>query len=240
MRPNPKNFQKGLLLRSFLTEGGQAGLILVGLVAMILGVAGTFVWQQVSRQVAMPKPASSAVPTPTTIPNPTANPDSIPIKSGSIGADWKTYTNTKLGYSLKYPPNWENDLDHGPGSSLHPPLPNESPGGGVDYLFSGISVYEINKEYNPEGLSFEEYVEKDRVQGEGVSRTVKKLSIDSLEGLEVTQFWEDLSQSYPFKSAYIKHNSKIYTIRLEQNGSFPEVRIHVNTFDQILSTFKFE
>ena len=76
-------------------QKGLAPILIVILIALAVG--GYLVYQNQSKSVSPVKTDTSPAPTGATE---TANPD-------SIGANWKTYTNTQHGYSLKYPTTWD-------------------------------------------------------------------------------------------------------------------------------------
>lgn len=85
-----------------------------------------------------PCPTSQSSPTPS---DETANPD-------SIGANWKTYTNKQLGFSLKYPPNWKVDINCNGQGSVY----TRSSGGGIKYIDSPCFTTPDFKQ-GPSGLS---------------------------------------------------------------------------------------
>jgi hypothetical protein len=73
-------------------KGFIAPLLLALIVIMLIG-GGVYVYQQ-NKQANQPTTAISTTQTP-----------------NSQTADWKTYTNTKYGYSLQYPNDWEVDSE---------------------------------------------------------------------------------------------------------------------------------
>ncbi len=94
--------QKGLSLRSFLAEGGQTQvLILAGIVILIAVAGGIFFLGRLTA----PKPQTQ---TPVATPQPSPSPLSTktPAKVEDPTANWKTYTNTKIGFQIKYPPRF--------------------------------------------------------------------------------------------------------------------------------------
>lgn len=78
-------------------------LIIVAIFFLLLTIVAAYLmlWQKPASQPAATTSATPAPSTPT--PNPTANSDSTPIQSGSIGANWQTYSNPGLGFSFLYP-----------------------------------------------------------------------------------------------------------------------------------------
>lgn len=69
----------------------------------------------INTQYFLRKHQSSPTPAPQYQSSPTASPQKSPINEtanpDSIGANWKTYTNDKLGFSLDYPQNWFINTD---------------------------------------------------------------------------------------------------------------------------------
>lgn len=69
--------------------------IIIGIVVFLLlagGAAAGYIFREQLDLVSKPNPTLTPITTVTPTPNPTA--------------DWKTYTNNSLGYTLKYPTNW--------------------------------------------------------------------------------------------------------------------------------------
>lgn len=80
-----------------MRQKGFAPIII--LVLILLGVIGYFIYQNTQLQK-----SNSNVTSPSTVPNANLL-QSSPTPDPTV--NWKTYTNTKYGYSVKYPSNWE-------------------------------------------------------------------------------------------------------------------------------------
>lgn len=65
-------------------------ILLIVLILTILGVGGMYAYKNFF--VKVPEPTPTPIATPESTPDPTA--------------DWETYTNTKRGYSMRYPTDW--------------------------------------------------------------------------------------------------------------------------------------
>lgn len=74
-------------------QKGQAAILIVVAILIVAATAGgAYYLGKPTFQTPQP------IPSPSVTPNETANPD-------SIGVNWKTYTNTRFGYSFEYPPD---------------------------------------------------------------------------------------------------------------------------------------
>lgn len=78
-------------------QKGLAPILIVLLIA-VLGVGGYFVYTSLRGGVADVAISPSGIPAITTVPTSSSNPDET--------ANWKTYTDTKQKFSIKYPPAW--------------------------------------------------------------------------------------------------------------------------------------
>ncbi len=87
---------------------------IVGILLLIIVLGGAYFLGIISNQQSSQQVAQQEVVKPT------------PISAPDETANWKTYINTKLGYSLKYPPDWglrecPKDCDGGEGTQLLSP-----------------------------------------------------------------------------------------------------------------------
>lgn len=86
-----------------MKQKGLAPLVIIILIALAVG--GYLLYQKQFKSITVFQPSLSPAAS-LELPGvgETANPD-------LIGANWKTYTNTKYGYSFQYPSNWVETVD---------------------------------------------------------------------------------------------------------------------------------
>ncbi len=90
------NKQKGLPV-------SQVGLVPILIIILIaLAVGGYLIYQKQFK----PTPVSQPLPSP--IASPIASSSAETDNPDSIGANWKTYTNSQFGYSFKYPSDYKS------------------------------------------------------------------------------------------------------------------------------------
>lgn len=89
--------QKGLPLRSSLAEVGQAQVLILAGIVLVLALAGGIFYLG---RISAPKPQNVATSSPQ--PSPTLSPTTSPDPT----ANWKTYTDDQLGISFKYAPDY--------------------------------------------------------------------------------------------------------------------------------------
>lgn len=135
-------------------------------------------------------------------------------------ANWKTYTDSKYGYSLKYPPQWE----------INPPP-----------LGNGILIG-LN-EPNEDQIAVNVSPIKDAIMAESCKQT-QQVFLNNVPAsrCELTQkigAERGVVYNPPItsKTVYIEalHNDRYYNLSLTFNQTSDKFK----TFDQILSTFKF-
>ncbi len=163
----------------------------------------------------------------------TSKSDASPAPTGvDETANWKTYTNTKYGYSVKYPPDWSS----GDGSFI-------APGGQSGYGYSDVSIQVLSKSVNFDNTNrekdtLEEYVKKDAGGETGPSKTpisVKKITTQS-GNIGFAVEWEASGWSA---------NKKTYTAFFElPNDKTSTIQIggtegYLDVYHLIVSTFKF-
>jgi len=77
----------------------------IGIVIVLL-VGALFVWQKSNTSTPTPIPSPTPIiPPPTTTPSP-VSPTPPPVAPYQTPTGWTTYTNSDLGFSLKYPSQW--------------------------------------------------------------------------------------------------------------------------------------
>lgn len=199
--------------------------ILIVLLVAVLGIVGYFIYTNYSNSQSKTEPVVTQT---NPIPTPAESTTSTEM------ANWKTYTNTYLGYSLKYPPDWILS-DSGGGTIIKA---SEAIGSGpepVEY-FIWFSLYE-----NPQHKSFKEVVttieglpkdvqdkfeySADQIAGFPVYRTT---SLPSAHGAESVFFTDS-------KGNYIEVAFNPYS----KQNPWPQQDRFYKIFGQILSTFRF-
>jgi len=236
-------------------QHGFAPILIVTILAAVLG--GYFYFQK-----------SQTSPTTPTSPIHACSPDSkmcsdgshvsrippncdfapCPTSSTTSSADmtnWKTYTNTKKGYSFKYPSDWQllsirnvsggeitaDDNDQTTARLVSPAKPCPS-GITNDPTVCGFGeVIEIMIQDNPKDLSLKEFVDTHNVYVDKNKIRSEPFLLNGIDGLKV----DIVGFSAPFY--YFKKGAKLFEIA--DNKSFWLLKEKASLFNQILSTFKF-
>ncbi len=97
MNPEP---EKSLLLPILLSV---LGATVVGGGAYYMGVNQS---QNQPTVIVTATPVPTSTPIASSTPSPTPSPTATPAATIDSTANWKTYTDTKYGFSFKYPPTW--------------------------------------------------------------------------------------------------------------------------------------
>lgn len=145
-----------------------------------------------------------------------------PIQNQTVDTStWKTYTNAKYYYAIKYPPEWEvseEGVEFYQYSDVVSLRILSSPSEDDEYIF-------ISASNNPENLSIKDFLVKKRfISADLFEFTIIKL--DNIEGLKYDVPVELSQQNFAFnKGGYFY-----------QVGRIGEPK---TTMNQILSTFKF-
>ena len=180
-------------------------------------------------------------------PSPESSVQTQPSPTPDETANWKTYTNSNLGFSLKYPEflcvesrdtvriELRNCVIDEFGANY--PLSQIPPEAfvrisiTVDKIDHNISIEEyLNQKYPPNKYGLPSYQNQEA--------TMEKITIDNQPGRlsEKGMLFENT-----VKTAWIKNNTRIYEIttysREETGGEYSQKASRV--FDQILSTFRF-
>ncbi|HSX40096.1 MAG TPA: hypothetical protein VLF68_00635 [Candidatus Saccharimonadales bacterium] len=226
--------------------------LLIGVVVFILVIlgAGAFVLQSKNnkQQIAQLTPAPTKPITPPSTPDPTAN--------------WKTYTNTMYGYTLKYPNTWEawNGLYYPAQISSSQVIqiiskPDYIPliqKAGIllenfeknDYAWIEINVTPLGQQYNhgneletvttstdiPTFFGFKDNSQEITLNGQVAYSMVKPIAPREVS----TGF-----QNGILKRVATRINGNIVNMDAQYPHGFTETNSLAETFDQILSTFKF-
>lgn len=209
-----------------MSKGFASIIILLGIAVIIL-IGGVVVYQKVLAPKANPTPTPIASPTP----DPTAN--------------WKTYTNSILGYQVRYPSDWvirDAAPDSGGGqpnkSSVFVDIIKNSEENNYPFGFLSIEgsldvlANNVEKDINK---AFENWIDPyANMQSRGYKKSVE--IINSINLVIMEGIFSHESRPYYAKTYYLKtHDNKsaivIYT------RDYPEKK--GSSFDQILSTFKY-
>lgn len=137
-------------------------------------------------------------------------------------ASWKTYTSNEYDITFKYPLDWKLSTQNGTDNAsffitLTPPVQRS-------HLGDNIS---IDVHANPNNLSIDQFVGA-RVGG-GPYR-FKPIDVNGVEAQESL----DLPETSYVRRIYIKRNLHIYQIFIQSDADN-----YLDTFDKLLSTFKF-
>jgi hypothetical protein len=172
--------------------------------------------QVISPTIQAPLQTTQTVsPTPKTV---------ISIKTPpDLTTDWKMYTNTKLGYKLKYPRNWilvEPCVENCQGPI---PLSIKSP---IFIHPDGQLIIDV-QDLTCQGLNNQSW-------SKPVNKTT--INIDGQAGLLITgKFDYNDNQLHDVKNICIPFNGKGYYFSMWSLNNQGDIKI----FDQIISTFKF-
>jgi len=162
----------------------------------------------------------------TSTPPSSISPTSSPITEEV--ANWKTYTNTKYGYSLKYPS--EMRLTE-PGNETYLTLdPSQEKEQDFHHtLIVGISVLP-----NKERLSIDELIEKIQASTSAIQiKNKQDVTVGGVKGKKVigSALGSDFTKIFiPYEDSFVVLTASIGIEKYQQ---------YVQVFDQILSTFKF-
>lgn len=208
-------------------QKGQAPvLILVGILVIVAVAGGAF---YLGRQTT-PKPSPSPVVTSQT-PKPTNT--SLESTGSAETANWKTYKNSQYSYSFKYPQELVEQ-----NGTIYTKLPGSNERSDTNMVFTANvfprTTYRGPKITDPVGIkketsdkTFEVITDKLTLNG----RSANKLRIDVLSGSQ--------TENVPAIAAAIDLGSNILYVYISNTSSI-ELQKYNTTFDQILSTFKFQ
>lgn len=176
---------------------------------------------------------SKSKPQPTPKPTPTVNP--LPTPTDET-ANWKTYENTKYGYTIKLPPNWSMK------AATEDPLGETcSAVNGTENILelSKNSIKEcgfIGEMLPPQDIDITIWVTSAFQDIYSILSNPGKITIG---GIEATRYKFKDNAEFPNVQdtrIYLNHNNKGYIIYLREDsgGNFLDL-----IYNQILSTFKF-
>lgn len=201
-------------------QKGLAPILIVILIALAVG--GYLVYSKQTTQSTPAPKAASPVPTDT---GETANPD-------SIGANWKTYTNTLYGYLIKLPPELfadeiVNRVDINTNPSGYPSASIAVVSGPDDFEFKFLTQFlsmKINDQKKIEG-EFEGFNTFDRLPDE-------KIADNTAMVFENSKIYEFVGKN---RKWIIQKGDKTYILSL-----LYQTDDELNKYNKIFSTIKFQ
>lgn len=175
---------------------------------------------------------------------PTATPLPTQIPTPDETANWKTYTNNKLNYSIKIPRDWliddkENVFIRTSGEAIF--LPQSEKDKGV--FSTKIAITKLTNEKIRYSLNtetqFNEWLLMPAATDVRRLAKVENLKIDNLDAVKFISTTLPGDATEPFFSivTWFRKNGSNYYI--EFGGDEKIVNGNVNIYNQILSTFKF-
>ncbi len=226
-------------------------LILVGI--LILGLVAGGVYYSWTGKSANPIPPPTPVVTSVSQPSSASQATPIPSPDSDETANWKTYTDSTLVASFKYPSNWT--LNSGRYGISTPTIKDDwyidvsDPNYGDSTCRGDCPVFNVTVSVynNDQNLDLASYIKKDFnsiTGGAGNFSQVKLENTILANGLSFTKVTGFPGGNY--YSLYALHNKRVYIIGVGAgvNGmrddiNSAKVKQNLAIFDQILSTFKF-
>ena len=164
-----------------------------------------------SKLTSTPAQEQTATPSPTPTPDPTA--------------DWKTFGGEKFGYSFNYPNDWTQNSDSLISMPADPSCPHCAPGPGN----IGISYFD-----NPSSLSLSDYL-KANPNSFGGNYYIKDFKPYSVPGIKDAMLDPTSLGAYDVQEQALLNSGKsIVSLYCASSAC-----TNNNTFEKILSTFKF-
>ena len=202
-----------------MNQKGFANIILVVVIVILVGAVGYFALVKKSEPIAQqPTPTSTQTITPTKPPvSPTPT-------TPSETANWKTYTNTKYGISIKYPP-YNNELKALGGNISVEVLDDTKPEEGPGAFWTGVAQRIWHERYEKKGNY--------KIGDECVNNEQETCRVYSLNPL-VLKILENYADPYPdpYKLVFPTEKFQLTVGPLPHNTTEKEL-------SQIIFTFKF-
>lgn len=213
-------------------------MVLIGIVIIMVIAGGAYFFGKSQA----PKSQNSVIISQTSQPTITSQPAPIPDET----ANWETYTNTKYGFSLKYPPDWYawnsgNQVAVSEDDSIYVSFQPKPPPGVIYGGNPGGLVIRVRDDRNPI-MNAKEYVDNVIIPAqEPVLRAkikIKSANLDKIDAIIVDGVGHATDSFSPIMAAYIvRSTSDKQAIELMWDQIFNEE--DKKLFSQILSTFKF-
>ena len=80
-----------------------AGLVLIGVIVVLVAIGGYFIWFRKINETTQNQNLTTTSPE---VKNPESRTSTLKTIIKNETADWKTYTNSKYGFELRYPSDW--------------------------------------------------------------------------------------------------------------------------------------
>lgn len=202
------------------------GKILAGVLGILVFAGAVFGAYKLSQKQAQPAPQPT--PSPAVTPLPTPTPESTPTPEPT--ADWKTHTNTKCGFSIKYPDELTVDEARG---CVHFSLWGPTQKTDTEF-YDGISLLFDSGQLGNKTLKelVEEEADEFKVVGE-VLISPAETTIAGVAGYTVKA-----SGLGVFTYFYVSHKPGIY-LEIVDSTVDPTGKGFQKTVDLMLSTLKF-
>lgn len=217
-----------------MNQKGFANIILVVVIVVLIGAVGYFIFVKKSEPVVQ-QPAPTPTQTKTPVPKPTPKNEI---------ADWKTYTNDKNHFSLKYLSNWSLNKQAGDSSD--------------NLLFknaAGKSVIYITPHLRNLNYDYQNTLEKDIKSSAGgeymgvqkVENILLKKIVDTDQTLGYLSQWKIFAVDKTFIETRADFESKLEAPLITTTGKYRTVFSLIeqqnfddlNLFELIASTFHF-
>lgn len=221
---NMSSVKNSKYLRQAQYKKGFASFALIAIIVVLVAIGGYFAWSKKPNQHIENKSLLTEVSSPT--------------------ADWKTYTNTKYGYEIKYPKDFT--LSYPAGSPCSGPIEEC---GDLEILNTDIEYYPVigilvdPASPKTDKITLKEYMDHYMVHYEFIE--AKYETIGGEPAYSETEKITNPDANELTKQTVVSYKNNFYQISYtEHYGSIGSVYSlkdweNVNLFNQMLSTFKF-
>lgn len=173
---------------------------------------------------------------------------SAPTPTGEIST-WRTYTNTKYSYSIKYPADWTVNEDQLDRVYLTEPHTTAAESFDSDMIYGnvGIQVDEGTETRKYSDWSYDQLFEFWSTGGKSAGEEFEPIAIDAttkeavkIAGLDAYYAKQRVDVSYIY-GAYLKKGNTVFTLSIgASDDKYPQtVEKYKPTFKNIVSTFQF-